>query len=98
MKSWHEIRNLMDIKDICIVAFTVFACANACADVAKLKTVTIVTNLVAQSSNITDPAYLPQIRTRTDMHIGRRQMRMWRFGLRCCIRGITLRKNRYMRD
>lgn len=36
----------MDIKNICIVAFSVFACANACADVAKLKTVTIVTNLV----------------------------------------------------
>ena len=36
----------MDIKNICIVTFAVFACANACADVAKLKTVAIVTNLV----------------------------------------------------
>lgn len=37
---------LMDIKGVCSVAFTVFACANACADMTKLKTVAMVTNLV----------------------------------------------------
>ena len=36
----------MDIKNICIVAFAAVVCANACADVTKLKTVTMVTNLV----------------------------------------------------
>ena len=36
----------MDIKNIVIIAFVATLCANCCADVAKLKTVTIVTNLV----------------------------------------------------
>lgn len=36
----------MDIKNIVIIAFVAILCANCCADVAKLKTVTIVTNLV----------------------------------------------------
>ena len=35
----------MVIKNICIVACVTFACVNVCADVTKLKTVTMVTNL-----------------------------------------------------